>query len=136
MGGVIVELDEKIVENIGIGLIFGTIEEEIFAADKFAVADEEDLNAGITIFAGEGDDVLVGVGGTDHFLFADNTINRFELVTIVSGTFKGELFGSGEHFGFDIFDDVVGFAIEEAHQLLDHVAILLLIDSADTGAIA
>ena len=110
IGGGGVELADELFEDGFIRFAFGIIHGASIAADEFAVADEHDLNGGVTIFAGEGDHVVVGHIFADGFVLVGDVVNRLELIAQGRGFLEIEIFSGGIHLVDQAFLHGFGFA--------------------------
>ena len=66
-GSLLIELLDKFAENlIIVGISVSAVHQEIFPPDHLAAADEEDLDAGLTLRPCDGDHIRVDVFGVEY----------------------------------------------------------------------
>ena len=83
-------------------VIFGAFEDEVFASDQFAAADEEDLHAGFAVCARHGQHIrILVIGGKDDLLSFDDGVDGFQLVAQCGGFLEAHFFGGFFHLGFE-----------------------------------
>ena len=131
VGCFVVELLDKRGHDADVCLLSRTIQDKVLATDEPPVADEKDLHTGVAVGAGKGYDILVGHGRRDDLLALDDAPDGVELVAVEGRLLKVPLFGSGLHFCFQAGYNLVGFALQEAAQAIDHVPVLVLARGAD-----
>ncbi len=131
-----IELLDEFAQDLFIVFFLGAFQDEIFSADQFTAADEEDLNTGFTIITGHCDHIGIGLIAADHFLAFDDFINRLELVADDSRFFILEIFSSLFHSLIQPFDYGVGATLQKFAKVINDLAIVLLIDCTNTRGCA
>ena len=67
-------------EHFVIGLVAGTLGDEVLATDHLPVADDEDLHARLVPVSGQADDVMLLPREGGHLLLLDRPLHRLQLV--------------------------------------------------------
>ncbi len=124
---------DELRHNLAVIFAFRAFQYEVFAADQAPVADEEDLHAGFAVTARQGDHVRIQLGIGDDLLAFHHVFEALNLVA--------------QHGGFLVIYCPDSSAIcffrrsrmgsfrpsRNLHRSVDHLAVILLVDPADTG---
>ena len=131
-----VELEEEAAQDLLVGHVAGRLEQEDVAPDQGAVADDEQLDRGLVVPAGQPDQVERRPGEGGHLLALHRPLDRADLVAqggrpLVVGPLRG-----GFHLGRQAGHERLLAALEEELDLGDVAAVGLLRDRLDAGALA
>ena len=117
---------------------FGAFQQEAVAAHEPAVAHHEDLHRSIgraLILRQRHIVDILQRGRHDLLLFGD-TLRRLQAVAIERGQLELQVLSGAAHLLLELIQHLVAVALQELHQLLDRLAVLLAALRADTRAAA
>ncbi len=133
IGGLFVILLDELLNDLGVLFVLGAFEDEIFAPDQAAGADEEDLHTGFVFFTRHGDDVGIHGGDRDDLLAFNDAFDGGQFVPYGGGTFKLQRFCCLFHLRCQSCNDLLSITIEELAQFGNRLAVVFTADGADAG---
>src|SRR5207253_873791 len=98
------------------------LQHKVFAADQFAIAEEEDQGAGFVITACKGDYILVfsSTFGMDNALFLQDILYCLDTVTDAGRLFKVQVLCSFLHLLLQALEHFVVLPLQEKDDLPDY----------------
>jgi hypothetical protein len=135
-GGLGVELLDELGQHLAVVFLLGALEDKVLAADQFAGADEKHLHAGFAVGTRHGDHIGVGLIAADDLLALDHPVDGIQLVADGGGLLVLQVLGGVGHGLGQALDDRPGAPLEELAQVVDHLAVVGLVDGADAGRAA
>ena len=92
----VVELLEERRHDLPAAGVTRALQKEVFASGELAVAEEEDLRAGLVVGGGQRDDILVaGAGRVDDLLLLQHLLDGFDAVTQGGGPLELKVLRGG-----------------------------------------
>src|SRR5262249_51253069 len=131
-----VELAQERREDLAGARARDAIEEEGLASHQPALADEEELDAGVCALPDDAYDVLVRLLGGDDLLPLAHRVERLDLVPQAGGPLELHLAGCRLHLTGQIHGEIIVLAVQEALHLVDCPGVSLARLPARAGGMA
>ena len=129
----VIILPDKGLQHLGVFLVRGAFQHEIFLSDQLSGTHKKHLHAGLVLRAGNGDHIRIDILGGDDLLLLHHPGSCLDLVPQHGGPLKEHFVGSFPHFLLELFDDLVRFSLQKIPEAFHHAVVLFLCDGADAG---
>src|SRR5579883_857889 len=130
-----IELLQERTHHLRRAAVARALQDEVFAPDQLAGAEEEYLGAGLVVAARQRDHVLVVLPlGRDDALLLQNALHRLDAVADAGRLLEVEIFRRLLHLLLQLLQHLVVLAFQKEDHLLDDGIILLPRGIADTGS--
>ncbi len=131
-----VVLEQELAEHLVVGHDVVGVEEEHVAPEHLAVAHDEQLDGGLVVLAGQGDEVQLRAGERGHLLALHRPLDRPDLVPDNGRLLVLLGFGGDVHLVAETVQQDLGVALEEQLHLGDVAPVGRLADRLDARALA
>ena len=137
-GGVVgrglgVDLFEEAGDERGLVGVVGALDDPSAGAAHAPAAHVEDVDGGVELVGGQGEDVGVGAVGQDDGVALEDGAQGGDVVAQPGGGLEVEGGGGAAHLLLEVGDDGPGAPLHEGAQLQGHRAVVLLADPAHAG---
>jgi hypothetical protein len=128
-----VDLEQELLDQLAGGDGLDLVDDPAALAADPPAAHVEDLDGGLQLVLGEGDDVGVRAVTEDDGLLLQRPPQRAEVVAEPGGLLELQVFRRGGHLTLEAPDHRLGLAGHEVAEVVDDLPVLLGVDPADAG---